>query len=253
MLAGGIFYMVPQNYSNKFQLAFAHIFSFPLGISSNVSVLSRTQQNAGDTVPMKEYITLQNKYADLEQNLLQQRRELRRLAGLYNNYVGQNVQFIYGYIIPASSDLQNSELTIECRGTNGMEKGQFVLARDNSIIGRVTDVFPQIGKAKVRLITDSESKIAVKIDGLNLDLLMQGNGDNSAKIGKVSREEKIKEGQKVFALRVPDYLDSPMIVGTISKCRTDDKQPLLWEITVKPSWELEELKEVAIIIMKPPK
>jgi cell shape-determining protein MreC len=253
MLAGSILYLAPQNLSNKFQLAFAHVFSFPLSMGSNISLTARMQQRPNDTVPKKQYEELKNLYANLEQTLIQQRRELKRLSDL-NDFVGQNMDYIIGYIIPAAADRLHSELTIDCsRGTLGLEKGQFVLARDNSIIGRITDIFPQLGKAKVRLITDPDSKIPVKIDELDQSLQMQGNGNDTARIGMVSREKDIKEGQRVFALRQPGFLDAPMITGTVSKCKRDDKSPLLWDITVKPAWKLEELDEVAIIIMKPPK
>ena len=251
MLTSGIFYLIPQSYSNKFQLAFAHVFSFPLSIGSNVSLSARTQQRISDTIPRRQYEELNNRYANLNQTLKKERDKFDRLYGLYNSYVGKNMDFVLGDIIPATADREHSELTINCSSTNGLEKGQFVLARDNSILGRITDISPQLGKAKVMLITDPESKIAVKIDGLNLKLQMQGNGDGTARIGKVSNEETIKDGKKVFVLDETGFLDAPMIVGTVSKHDRDYNAPLLWEITVTPSWKLEELDEVAIIVMKP--
>ena len=253
ILASVILYLVPQNYSNKLQFTFAHIFSFPLSMESNVSLSASTQQKIGDTIPKKQYDALNNSYVNLQQQLLAQQEKFRQLDKLNNSVIGQNIAFIMGNIIPAAADRQYSELTINCDTTTGLKKEQFVLARNNSILGRITDISTQLGKAKVRLITDPDSKIRAKIDGLEQNLQMQGNGDGTAKIGMVSREKKIKIGQKVFALPQPGFLDSPMIVGTVTKCKTDDKAPLLWEITVAPAWQLEELDEIAIIVMKPPK
>ncbi|MBN1973619.1 MAG: hypothetical protein JW787_08260 [Sedimentisphaerales bacterium] len=249
MLASVIFYMIPQNSSNKLQLAFAHVFRVPLSASREISISAGAKQQHDDTVPKKQYDELKNRYANLEQQLIKQIKEFRRLSDL-NSYVGQNVDYILGDVIPAAADNQHSELTIKCRGTTGLEKGQFVLARNNSIIGRITDIFPQLGTAKVRLITNPDSNTAVQIDGLNKKLYMQGNGDNTAKISMVPKEQDIRIGQQVFALSQPGFIDSDMIIGTISRFKQDDKAPLLWDITVKPAWELEELNEIAVIISK---
>jgi rod shape-determining protein MreC len=252
LLASIIFYLVPQNYSNKLQFAFAHVFSFPLSMESNVSLSASTQQRIGDTIPKKQYEALYNDYLNLQEQLRKQKEQFKSLDRLNNSVIEENIAFIMGHIIPAAAERQYSELIINCGTTTGLEQGQFVLARNNSILGKITDISPQLGKAKVRLITDPDSKIGAKLEGLNQNLQMQGNGDGTAKIGMVRRENKIKVGQKVFALEQPGFLDSPKIVGTVSKCKTDDKAPWLWEITVTPAWELEELNEVAIIVMNPP-
>lgn len=242
--------MIPQNYSNRFQLAFAHVFRLPLSTIKNVSLSNITRDKRNETVPKKQYDELENRYNNLEQTLIKERQNLKRLTEL-NSFVGQNYDYILGDVITA--DKQHNELTIECRGTAGIEKGQFVLARDNSIIGRITDIYPQLRTAKVKLITDPDLKIAVQIDGLDKNLVMQGNSDNTAKIGTISKEQEMKTGQKVFALRQPGFLDANMIVGAVSQFKPDDKQPLLWDITVKPSWEIQELNEIAVIVKKPQK
>jgi cell shape-determining protein MreC len=253
MLAGSIFYLAPQNFSNKFQLAFAHIFRFPLSMGGNVSLFSSTQQRVGDTVPRKQYEELQNRYANLDKMLIAQREKFNELYGLYNSYVGKNVDFILGNIIPATAEPKRNELTIRLGGTKDLAIGQFVMARNNSIIGRITDIFPQTGYAKVKLTTDPDSRIAVRIDGIDKNYMMQGNSDGTARILNVKNEVTIKDSQQVFILEEPGFLDSPMIAGTISKLGKDYNAPLLWDVTVTPAWKLEELDKVAVIIMKPPK
>jgi rod shape-determining protein MreC len=249
ILASFILYLFPQSFTKKFQLTFAHIFSLPLNIGENIPIPLRSQQYLEDIVPRKKYIELENYCANLQQKLLQQRREFDILYGLYNNHVGKNVEFVLGYIIPATADRSQNELTIECRGSKGLATGQFVVAH-NCIIGRITEIFPQIGKAKVRLITDPASQMAVKLAGLN-KVMMKGHGSNSAKILNVSTKYKIEVGQEVLAIRKPGFLDAPMIVGKVSECKPDDNNPLLWDITVEPAWNLEQLDDVAIIIINP--
>jgi len=250
MLAGSILYLSPQSVTQKFQLTFAHIFNVPLNIGGSIPILG-AQQQIKDMVPRDKFLELENHCANLEQARRQLEDEFKTLYGLYNNYAGQNAEFILGYTIPATADRTKNELTIEYRGSTGLSTGQFVVAH-NSIIGRITEILPQFGKAKVRLITDPESQIAVEVAGLN-KVLMQGRGNNSAKILNVSMKNKIEVGQHVYAIREPGFLPAPMIVGKVTQCKTDDDNPLLWDITVTPAWNLDQLDDVGIIIVHPPK
>jgi hypothetical protein len=81
---------------------------------------------------------------------------------------------------------------------------------------------------------------------------MQGCGNNSAKILNVSTKNKIEVGQDVYAIR-EEFLPSPMIIGKVTQCKIDDRDPLLWDITVSPAWSLNQLDDVGIIIVNPPK
>ncbi len=249
MLASVIIYFVPQDSSDKLQLAFAHIFHVPLNAARKFSLSSEAQQKLKDTVSKKDYDILANEKNMLEQQLKKLVNDYKFLTDL-NSYVGQNVDYIRGYIVPATANLQNSELTINCAGVQGLKKGQLVMARNLTIIGTISNISPETRNAKVRLITDPDSKISVRIDGLEQRLWMQGNGDNTARISNVSRDEKILPEQKVYALRQADFTDWDRYLGTVIKCKPDDNNALLLDITVKPAWNIEELYEVAIIIEK---
>jgi cell shape-determining protein MreC len=43
-----------------------------------------------------------------------------------------------------------------------------------------------------------------------------------------------------------------MIIGVVSRCRRDEANPLLWDITVKPACDIQRLNDVTVIIMNPP-
>ncbi len=249
MLASIIFYVTPQDSSDKLQLAFAHIFHVPLNATRNLSLSSTTQKNLKDNVSKKDYEILENQINILNQQLKQMADNFQLLTDL-NSYVGQNIDYIYGYVVPAAANINLSELTINCAGVKGIEKGQLVMARNLTIIGTISNIAPEMKNAKVKLITDPESNIAVRIEGLGQRLWMQGNGDNTARISNVSRDIEILPGQKVYALKRAGATDWDRYLGTVLKCKPDDKNPLLLDITVKPAWNVEELNEVAIIIEK---
>ncbi len=177
-------------------------------------------------------------------------KEFEKLYGLYNEFVWEGVNFVLADVIPAKSDGSRNELTIDCRENVSLVQGQFVLG-DNSIIGTISDVSSRT--ASVKLFTDPTSRIAVKIGELDLKMWMQGNGNNTAKIPLVSIEHKIKKGDNVFALKKAGFLDAPVIIGRVDQLKRDDKNPLLWDITVEPACDIEQLEDVAIIIMNPQK
>jgi cell shape-determining protein MreC len=101
------------------------------------------------------------------------------------------------------------------------------------------------------LVTDTGSKIAVRIAELDVGAIMQGNGNNATKVQLLSRKHKIKIGDVVCARKKPGFLDIPMIIGTVVQCKEDNENPLLWDITVRPACDIEKLNSVAVIVMNP--
>jgi cell shape-determining protein MreC len=247
MLTGLIFLFAPQNLTSKFQLAFVHVFRWPLSLGGDLSLTAQTQQPLAGAVSRNETRYL-NYIANLEETLAQERKKFKKLNELYNTYVWEGTDFALADVIPATVGGSRNELTISCRKTTGLAKGQFVLG-DECIIGTISDVFPQISTATVELITDPMSRIPVKVGGLKN--IMKGSGNNSAKIELV--KDKVQVGENVFALKKPGFLDAPMIVGKVSACNISRKNPPLWEIAVVPACDIEKLDDVAVIIMNPQK
>jgi len=209
---------------------------------------AQTQQPLAGAVSRSETQYL-NYIANLEETLAQERKRFKKLSGLYNTYntnVWEGTDFALADVITEEKGSRN-ELTIACRKTTGLAKGQFVLG-DESIIGTISDIFPQISKATVTLVTDPTSKIPVKIAGFKN--IMIGSGNNSAKIEMV--KNKVEIGENVFAYKMPGFLDAPMIVGKVSECNRN-KDPKLWDITVVPACDIKQLDDVAVIIMNPQK
>jgi len=247
MLAGLILLLAPQKLTNKFQFAFAHIFRWPLSIGRSISLTAPTQQRLTNGVSRRES-QLQNHIANLREELLQEHQKVKKLSGLRSRFTWEGAKFELADVITASIDGLHNRLIINRGGNDGIAKGQFVLG-DNSIIGTISDVWSRT--AQIKLVTDSTSNIAVKIAKLNMDMLMQGNGNISAKIPLQKIKHKIKIGDIVYARKKPGFLDVPMITGKVSKCSRDDENPLVWDITVEPVCNIERLNNVAVIIMNP--
>ena len=210
---------------------------------------AQTQQPLAGTVGPSD-IQYRNAIANFKETLAQQQKDFDKLYGLYNTYVWEGTDFGLADVITATVEGNRNELTISCRKTNGLDKGQFVLGNE-SIIGTISDV--SSSTASVKLFTDPTSRIAVKIGELDIKKWMQGNGNKTAKIPLVSIEHEIKEGDNVFARKKAKFLDAPVIIGRVAQLKRDDKDPLFWDITVEPACDIEQLEDVAIIIMDPKK
>ncbi len=244
MLAGFILLLAPQKLTSKFQFAFAHIFRWPLSIGRNISLSAREQPQLTEVVSRAKYNQLQNHLANLTEELNEERQKVKELSGMRNRLPLEGAGLILAEVITASI-----EGHIINRGENdGLRKGQFVLG-DNSIIGTISDVSPRT--AKVELVTETTSNIAVEIGGLKA--VIQGDGKNSAKVQLVSTKHKIKIGDKVYACKKPGLLDAAMIIGTVAECTRDNENPLLWDITVESASDIQNLTNVAVIIMNPKK
>jgi rod shape-determining protein MreC len=246
MLAGLIVFFAPENVTNRFQFAFARIFRWPLSITRSVSLFAPVEQPLTDVVNPRELYKLRNHVVNLQEELRQEHQKTETLAGYRDRFAWQGVKFVLASVITASLDRLHSELIINRGLDDGLAKDQFVLG-ENSVIGTVTDVDART--ARVRLFTDPSSKIAVKIGKLDVVRMMQGSGSNLAKVQMI--KHKVKIGTDVIADKKPGYLPVPMIIGKVAQCKWNAQSPLLWDLTVKYACDIEQLNDVAVIIMNP--
>lgn len=247
MLAGLILLFAPQNITNNLQFAFARFFRWPLAVGRNISLFTRTWQSRPGITNRREY---ENYIANLTEQLHSERKLLEELTRLRDRFGLQGADLVHADVVTASIGGSRSELIIYCRNKDGLAKGQFVLG-DNSIIGTISSV--SVRTARVQLFTDPASKMAVKIGKLNINRIMQGSGNDSAKITLLPTKHKVEVGDQVLAYKKPGFLDTSLIVGTVSQCRRYDENPSMWDITVKPACDIEKLNSVTVIIMNPPR
>ena len=257
MLGGFILLLAPQNLTGKLQLGFVRVFRWPLSIGGGFALTANTQQTFEDAVPRREYDKLQNHCDNLEETLRAQREKFQKLYGLHNTYVWEGADLMVADVITANIDRARSELAVKYGKDTGMAKGQYVLG-DNSIIGAISDF--SSGTAHVKLFTDPTSKMPARIR--DVERVMRGSGDNSARILQIHKDHNVEVGDRVFASNrrmVGDkalasnsqvrFLDTSMIVGTVAQIRTSRESPLLLDIIVKPACDIEKLENVAIIII----
>jgi rod shape-determining protein MreC len=245
MLGGLILLFTPHSLTNKFQFGFARIFRWPLGFGRSVSLAAHRQQPLTDKLAEQQY---QNYIANLEEELWQERQKVEHLSELRNRRAFEGAKLVVADVITATINNSKGELIINRGQDDGVAKGQYVLGLNN-VIGTVSEAGSRT--AKVRLVTDPASKVEIKLAESDVKRVMQGAGNDSAKIRLLSKEHKVKIGDGVFAHKTPGLLDGAMIIGKVTDCKTDKEHPLLWDITVKPSCNTQALENVAVVIMNP--
>ena len=253
MLAGLIFFFAPSKITNKFQFGFVRIFRKPLSIGRNVSlsasrIMGSEQSMSEDVVSREKYDKLHNHLANVTEWLKLEREKVEKLTGLRDRPVWKGVDFVLAEVIAASVNGLRGELIINRGQKDGLTQNQFILANE-SIIGTIFKVDDRT--AQIKLISDPSSKIAVKIAQFNMDRIMQGDGNSSAKVQLVPTKYKIKIGDIVYAQKRPGFLSTPVIVGTVAECKSNDENPLVWDLTVQPACDIKSLKNVAAIVMNP--
>jgi rod shape-determining protein MreC len=247
MLAGFIFLFAPQKFANNFQSSFARIFDWPLSISKSVSLSARAKQLPMDVVPRHKYNQLQNHLANVKEWLNETRQKVAKLSGLADRGIWEGEKLVIADVAAVSGS--STELILNRGSDDGVREGQFVLGRE-SIIGTISVVSSRT--SRVKLITDSTSKIAVKIGELEVSRLMQGDGGDLAKIELLGYSKyKVKIGDDVLACKKHGYLNSAMITARVARCKRDDENPSLWDITVKPACDIKRLNDVVVIIINP--
>ena len=248
MLIGFILLFAPQNLTNDLQFAFARTFRWPLTIGKNISLYATTRQVPPEFRGKTKY---ENYIANLQEQLREKHEDVVELAGLRERLSAlENAGLVVADVMRASINVTKAELTINRGKDDGIAEGQFVLG-DNSIIGTISGVSLRTRTARLKLFTDPTSRVAVRIGQLNIDRLMLGSGNNLAKIRLLSTKHKVAVGDTVLAQKKPGLLDAAMIIGVVAQCKKDDRNPSLWDITVKPVCDTERLNTVTVIVMNP--
>jgi rod shape-determining protein MreC len=240
--------------TGKVQLAYARIFRSLLAPGRGVTIISQTPR-ANITVSHQEYsrlLTIQRRQANHIKNLQAQLDEahakIDELARLRNVPEWNRMSFQPAGIISDPKQSQNF-LLINRGRADELAVGQFVLG-DFSVIGTVSDVSEKT--AKVKLITDPTSKLAVRVADLNAGGRMEGREPGVAVIPQVwvkrDAKREPKAGDRVYALNTPGFPEVPMITAEVVESRRDPNSPLLWEITVQPVCDIASLKRVAVVI-----
>jgi cell shape-determining protein MreC len=256
LVAGLIFlFFVPRGATGRLQLAYAHVFRWPLTLGRGVVLVSRTTPPARDISPrdyeklLKAYQGVRNQSANLQAQLQETNKQLALLTKLQAKPALSHMQTIPAKVYMLAQD----ELTIGRGRDHGVAVGQYVLSLtearlDNQCVIGVVSAVDAKG-AQVKLFTDPTSRLPVRIGNLEVPMALEGRGDGTARIHLVPTTHAIQAGNVVYAQAKPGALDAPIVVAEVAQCQRDADNPHVWDITVRPVCNLAALTDV--VVLKP--
>lgn len=247
VLIGFILLLLPQSTTNKLNFAFVRIFGFCLNIGSNPSGYQAMDYRDGSQfVDRRTHNKLWIAYVNLQEDFSKEHTQLEKLAGLRIDLPSPGTNLVPGQVTGRRKD----EIIINRGSSDGLAKGQYVLGY-NSIIGTVAEISSDL--SSVKLITNTASEIPVRIamdeDGIYINSTMSGAGTNRGRM-KIKRTFNVKKGYRVYAAQRTGLLETPRIIGRISKCVIDEDNPVVWDITVEPACDLNTIVDVTVIVIK---
>lgn len=259
MITGLLFFFAPSDWTGKLHLTFVGLFNRPLTFARDMPLNNLDANQPDNFVHRIRYNKLRNHLANTVEALKQERQKVKRLSGLRERPAWKGANFVLAEIITDSTDKSGSIITINRGRSDGLKKNQVVLG-NYCVIGKISRVASRT--AQVKLITHPDSKFQVKIvtnfdfqpdakktNKADIETIMRGKGSGSAGIALVPAKYRIKTGSIVYVTKIPGFLDIPTITGTVSECRRNAENPLLWDITVKPGCEVRKINKVTVVVM----
>jgi cell shape-determining protein MreC len=247
LLIGFILLLIPQNVTSKLNFAFIDIFGFFLNIGSSAAYYQNPQSDSPFFTSRHEHDKLWVAYSNLQAQFLEQKKQIEELGRVRMTEPDPATGLVLAKVV----NRRKNEFIINRGSGNGLQTGQYVLG-DNAVIGCVEQVSADI--SSIKLITSSACKLHVKISAPDVNSYfngtMQGDNKDGAKILNVPKKYKIKDGYYIYAAPKAGFLQSPRIIGRISRCIADQSNPVLWDISVRPAYEFDNITDVAVIVIK---
>jgi cell shape-determining protein MreC len=249
LLFGGIIlYLIPQSVTGNLHFAFMRIASPLLSFSKGVSSLSSTVTTATDRqdlVSRVEYDRLENAHANLKAEIMEMNRRVEAVTRMQGRFPAlARAGFVHADVIGLTYDRLGHRLSINRGREDGVREGYYVMA-DNCIIGTIDQASK--GAATVKLVTDPGAKMFVQTEKGSAGV-MTGGGRN---LCRVQLGTKLAAGQPVYAGKRPGLLDTPVMVGKVTECRSGSI-PMLYELSVEPACDYSKVENVSVLVMNPP-
>lgn len=216
---------------------------FDLGIifrnSFSPSQFNSTLLNPSNNIEedYKNLLVENNKLKELEQ----ENDDLRQLLNLKNKN-----EYNLAVVNILSRDPVNRNILIVDGGRDqNIENGQAVVVNDGIVIGKVVDV--SIDSAKIRLLTDHFSKLAVKIgNDRSVSGILTGSLGLVMDLNFIPQEQEIKKNDIVVTADIDSKIPAGLVVGQIENIEFSQEE-LFKKASVLPLVNYEVLNTLAVI------
>lgn len=185
----------------------------------------------------------------------QQLRTLLNFVSEYpiSTYLGADVvgqgacdTFPCGEVVGTEPNPYLRYVTINVGAQQGVKVGMPVVSRGAALVGRVAQVGPRT--AKVRLLTDADSTIAVLLQTSRVTGLVKGLPDDTLCIEWLPQDESVNVGDIVLTSGLGGFIPKGLVVGQVTAVQQMGYE-LHQSATVRPAVDFSRL-ELALVITK---
>ena len=165
---------------------------------------------------------------------------LRKLLGLKNQAFARSVSAV---VIGSSASTWFQSLTIDKGTKQGIQKGMAVIS-PSGIVGQIWSVAPN--SSKVLLVTDHNSGVDVIAQRTRARGIVSGSLDKGPVMEYVTRNENIREGDRLITSGLDNIFPKGQLVGTVGKVQVNS-YGLFQDVSVRLAVDPERIEEVLVV------
>ncbi len=165
---------------------------------------------------------------------------LRKLLGLKNQAFARSVSAV---VMGSSASTWFQSLTIDKGTKQGIQKGMAVIS-PSGIVGQIWSVAPN--SSKVLLVTDHNSGVDVIAQRTRARGIVSGSLDKGPVMEYVTRNENIREGDRLITSGLDNIFPKGQLVGTVGKVQVNS-YGLFQDVSVRLAVDPERIEEVLVV------
>ena len=190
-----------------------------------------------------EVSVLKNRVAELESKILllePLEKENQELKAMFSHPEDAK-KYILGAIISRPPQSPYDVLIIDTGSNNGVKEGMTATAFSNTLLGYVTDVFPQTSKVKLVSFPEEETNALIESvsTGAKISALAIGRGGGGMEI-KIPSSVEVHSGDRIMTLGT-----YPLMLGIVERAEINLSDPFQ-KIFFRLPLNFQELKYVMI-------
>jgi rod shape-determining protein MreC len=133
-------------------------------------------------------------------------------------------------------------ISIDKGSSSGLAEGMAVVSSQGTLMGTITKVLS--GHSFVRLITDSESRVAAEVAQTRADGIVKGTADKGLVFDFAQAE--VKAGDQLVTSSLTGRYPPGILIGTVTEV-TGSPQDLFKTVTVDPAVRISSARTVLVI------
>jgi len=165
---------------------------------------------------------------------------LRKLLDLKNKAFTRSIS---ATVIGNSASTWFQSLTINKGTKQGIRKGMAVIS-PSGIVGQIWSVAPN--GSKVLLVTDHNSGVDVIAQRTRARGIVSGSIDRGPVMEYVTRNENIREGDRLITSGLDNIFPKGQLVGTVGKVQ-ENSYGLFQDVSVRLAVDPERIEEVLVV------